>query len=142
MPAKVKAPSERYVELIHEFRLRPIRTEKELDAATAVVHKLVTQKSLTKEEQDYLDVLTDLVEAYEDVHYPIPKTSGREMLRLLLEESGITQSKLAADIGVPVSAVNDLLSGKRKFLPKYVAALSSYFKVHAEAFLGTDSNGE
>lgn len=59
-----------YLELVRRFPLRPIRTEEELDAATVVIHSLIDKEVLTPPEDDYLDVLSDLVIAYEEVHYP------------------------------------------------------------------------
>lgn len=61
----------RYLELTRRFSLEPIRSEEELDAATVVIHSLIDQDSLSEPEQKYLDELSDLVEAYEAVHYPI-----------------------------------------------------------------------
>lgn len=52
---------ERYLELLARFPLRPVRTEAELDAATEVIHELIDQDKRSAAEDDYLDVLSDLV---------------------------------------------------------------------------------
>lgn len=76
---------ERYLELLARFPLRPVRTEAELDAATEVIHELIDQNERSAAENDYLDVLSDLIEKYEEVHYPVVDVSDGEMLKYLME---------------------------------------------------------
>ena len=64
-----------YWELMHGFPLRPIRTEKELDQAIEVIDSLLDRADLTAAEEDYLDLLGDLVERYEDEADPLPEVS-------------------------------------------------------------------
>ena len=61
---------DRYLELILRFPLRPLRCDDDLDAAVAVIDALLRQPSLKREEHDYLEVLGDLVEAYETETIP------------------------------------------------------------------------
>ena len=42
-----------------------------------------------------LDMLIDLIEEYEEIHYPIGKPSLVDTIKLRLYELGITQNKLA-----------------------------------------------
>jgi HTH-type transcriptional regulator/antitoxin HigA len=66
-----RTASDGYLDLVRRFPLRPIRNEKELDRAIAVIDALLDREQLTVAEEDYLDVLGDLVEHYEDQHHPI-----------------------------------------------------------------------
>ena len=50
-----------YFELIRRFPLRPIRSDKELNAAVKMVDSLLDRKDLASEEEDYLEVLGDLI---------------------------------------------------------------------------------
>ena len=52
---------------------------------------LLVRGNLTPGEQDYLDVLTDIVERYEDETHPMPEVSDAAMLRHLIDASGVTQ---------------------------------------------------
>ena len=72
-----------YLDLVGQFPLRPIRSEKKLDRAIAMINSLLDRDRLSPAEADYLDVLGDLVERYEDKHHPIPDVSDGEMLRFL-----------------------------------------------------------
>src|SRR5262245_10540938 len=90
-----------YLSLVKTFPLRPIRSGKELDRAIEMLDVLLRrQRELTPDEHDYLDVLSDLVERYEDEHEPIPDVGPADMLRHLLETRGLSQSQLARATGM------------------------------------------
>lgn len=59
-----------------------------------------------------LTLVSDVVEAYEKIHYPISKPTIGELLELYLENLGITKKELANKIGVSPSRVSDYLSGR------------------------------
>lgn len=126
---------DRYLELMEKFPLRPIRSEADLDAATEVIHELIDQESRSKAEEDYLDVLTDLVHAYEEVHYPMGDTPAHEMLAYLMELRELTQAQVAKGAGIAVSTVSELLSGKRKLTRGQIEKLAKFFKVGPAVFL-------
>jgi HTH-type transcriptional regulator/antitoxin HigA len=128
-------PGKGYLALIRQLPLRPIRSEAELDRAIAMVDTLSDRKKLSPEEHDYLLVLSDLIEKYEDQSYPVPAVSGVSMLRYLLETNGVTQARLAAEAGIAESALSEILAGKRRLGMKYVAALAKYFKVDPGLFI-------
>jgi HTH-type transcriptional regulator/antitoxin HigA len=124
----------RYLELVRRFPLRPLRTDADLDAAVAVLDDLTDRDDLTPPEQDYLDVLTDLVEAYEAVAVPVTPVGDAELLRFLIESKGVTQAQVAAGAGLAVSTVSELLSGKRKLNRGQIGKLARYFNVGPGAF--------
>ena len=56
--------SQKYLDLIRTFPLRPIKSDAELDKAAAVMRKLSgVGARLSPPEADYLQVLSDLIEA-------------------------------------------------------------------------------
>ena len=63
-----------YLMLMKQFRLVPINDDDHLKAAHEMIDRLM-QVDLDPSGQDYLSVLADLVEAYEDRHFPIPDAS-------------------------------------------------------------------
>jgi HTH-type transcriptional regulator / antitoxin HigA len=124
-----------YMELITRFPLRPLRSERDLDRATRIANELAVRGELSRWEQDYLDVLTDLVEAYEAAHHAIPDLSGPEMLRHLLTERGISQAEAAREMNLAPSTVSDILRGKRGIGRKHIDAFARYFHVSPAVFL-------
>ena len=67
-----------YLELVREFPLRPIKTDREY-AAAAVLDRLAvrTEGTLSRSEQDYLDTPTMLVQVYDDRHFKIAEQPTR-----------------------------------------------------------------
>jgi HTH-type transcriptional regulator/antitoxin HigA len=124
-----------YFELIKQFPLRPLRSEKALDQAARIVDRLAVKKSLDRSERDYLDVLSDLIERYEDQHHEIEPLADGEMLRFLIEQSGRTQIHLARATGIANSTISAVLSGKRDLTRHQVVKLAAYFHVDPGIFL-------
>lgn len=59
-----------------------------------------------------LDMISDMVEEYEEVYYPIGKPTLIEVIKLRLYEMGLTQKKLAEMLGLSNARVSEILNGK------------------------------
>lgn len=129
---------DRYLDLVRRFPLRPIRSEPELDEAIRVIDGLVVRDDLSPPEQDYLDVLDDLVEAYEEKTIPIEPVDDAGLLRLLIEAKGVAQAQVAREAGVAESTVSEVLAGKRKLNRSQIGKLARYFRVSPAAFRFAD----
>jgi HTH-type transcriptional regulator / antitoxin HigA len=127
--------SDRYFALIRELPLRPIGSDMELDRAIAMIDRLLARRGLAGDEEDYLDVLSHLVEKYEDQRYPIEPVSGLDALRHLVESSGKTRATVAAEAGLPESTLSEILSGRRRLNTRHIAVLARYFRVDPGVFL-------
>ena len=123
-----------YFKLVRVFPLRPLRSESDLDRAIALIDSLVTRDDLDSGEEDYLDVLSDLVHKYEAEHDPIAPVPDADMVRFLLESNDMTQTELAEQSGIAVSTVSEILSGKRKLTRDHIGALSRIFHVSPAVF--------
>jgi len=130
---------DRYLELVQLVPLRPIRSEGELDRAIAMIDKLLNQKERSQDEEDYLDVQSDLVEKYEDEHEPLPPVTGAEMLRFLIESQETSQTKLSSETGIAESTISEILAGKRELNRKHIEALSRHFHVNPAVFMSETS---
>jgi HTH-type transcriptional regulator/antitoxin HigA len=130
-------PSASYLALIRRFPLRPIHSEAELDRATAVMNFLLDEGDLDRDEEDYLDVLSDVIERYEEKHHPIrtDDLTEAEMLAHLLEAKGVTQAETARGAGVAESTVSEVLSGKRRLTRVQIEKLAAYFHLDPGVFL-------
>lgn len=121
--------SQTYSELINEFPLRPIRSVRQAERADRIVTRLAVVPRLTRDEQDYLDVLSSLIEQFEASRYPIPDVeSPRELLRWLMTENELTLSRLASDTGIRVSTLSEILSGKRDIGLPHIRKLCARFR--------------
>lgn len=126
---------DRYLDLIRQFPLRPLRSDADLDAAVEVIDALIDLPKLTTAEQDYLDVLSDLVEAYEAEAVPMRPVGDAELLSFLIEQKGITQAAAASGATIAESTISEVLAGKRKLNRSQIAKLARFFHVEPGAFL-------
>jgi HTH-type transcriptional regulator/antitoxin HigA len=123
-----------YFDLVKQFPLTRIRDDDHLDEALEVIDRLL-EKDLDAGQQDYLDVLTDLVDAYEEKHVPIRDASEAEVLRELLRANGLSQGKLAKAVGISQSTVSAVLNSTRSLTKGQVVKLAAFFHVSPAAFL-------
>ena len=127
--------SERYLELFERVPLRPIRSDRELERASTIINELVVLDKRSREEDDYLDVLSDLIEKYEKAHHPIPPLPPHQMLAESLATKGVTQSEVSTATGIPLSTISELISQKRSFNLGNIQKLSAYFGLEPTAFI-------
>jgi HTH-type transcriptional regulator / antitoxin HigA len=134
MPAKSKfqlkkSDRDSYLDLVVSFPLASIRSEEHLREAQKVMDGLLAKKSLDDGEELYLDALSDLVSAYEDVHHSIDRASDADMLRHLIESKGVTQADVSRETGIPKSSISEVLAGKKPFARQMIRKLADYFHV-------------
>ncbi len=126
-----------YLELVKAFPLKPIRTDAQYAAAGKVLTRLVVRPegSLTAGEQDYMEALTMMVEAFDREHVRlIPGTTPLHSLRFLMREGGLKVADIGRLIG-SASAASMLLSGDREMSKSQIRVLAAHFKVDASYFL-------
>jgi len=83
-----------------------------------------------------LDMISDLVEEYEDIHYPIGKPTLIDVVKLRLYEMRITQSKLAEMLGLSNARVSEILNGKSEPSLKIGRELSRQLNIDPAVVLG------
>ncbi len=115
--------------------LLAIRNEREYNAAVKRMNELLDEVGTNEKHPLYslLDTLGTLIRAYEEDHFPIPTSTGAEVLRFLMEEHGLGQSDLpeAGSQGV----VSEILNGRRELNVRQIRALAKRFKVSPAVFL-------
>lgn len=71
---------------------------------------------------------------------PSLPTHPGEILREEIECRGITQTKLAEEIGVKVSLLNELINGKRDFTIEYALMLETALGIDADFWINMQTN--
>jgi len=110
-----------------------IRTEAQLAAYTKALYRLTDQARPTPAQVEAIELLTLLIERYEEEHYSVPKASPADVLRFLLDQHSLKQRDLAAELGGE-SVVSEVLSGKRKLNAAHIEQLSKRFHVSPAVF--------
>jgi HTH-type transcriptional regulator/antitoxin HigA len=127
----------RYLNLIRQFPLRPIRSQRELRAAMKIAGHLATydEGTLPRGEQDYLDALTVLIEDHQRRHpVEMPEVTPLAMLRHLMEEHDMNITDLGRVVGSQSNA-SLILSGKRAISRRVMYLLAEHFGVEAGVFV-------
>jgi HTH-type transcriptional regulator/antitoxin HigA len=110
--------------------LTKIQNDHDLGAAELVIDQL-----LETGQQEYLDVLTDLVERYQDKHEPLMDVSDADVLRELMRANGLTQTGLSKKVKIAQSTLSSVLTGDRSLTKEQIVALASFFHVAPAVFL-------
>ena len=93
------------------MEIQPIKKEKDYQATLREIESLFKAAPGTPE-SDRLDVLTTLVEAYENRHFQIPLPDPIEAIIYHMESRGLTRRDLEPYIGSR-SRVSEILNRKR-----------------------------
>lgn len=80
----------------------------------------------------FLEVLGTVIESYEEDHVPIKDAPAVEVLRLLMEQHGLTQSDLP-EVGSQ-GVVSEILHESRQLNTRQIKALSQRFGVSPAVF--------
>ncbi len=83
-----------------------------------------------------LTIVSDVVEAYEKIHYPIAKPTIGELISLSIEEKGMTQKQLAKELGVSPSRVSDYISGRAEPTLRIARSICLILGIAPAAMLG------
>ena len=110
-----------------------IRNEEQLAAYTKALFRLTGEPKPTAAQVEAIELLTLLIERYEEEHFTVPKASPGDVLRFLIERHGLKQRDLAADLGGE-SVVSEVLSGKRRLNATHIENLSKRFHVSPAVF--------
>jgi HTH-type transcriptional regulator / antitoxin HigA len=122
------------VEMIERGAPRIIHNDAELEQYTEALFNLTALENPSPSQQEAIELLTLLVERYEEKQFPIPVAGAVSVVRFLLDHQGLTQRDLIPQFGTE-SAVSMFLAGQRKLTLKQVQKLSARFKLPADIFI-------
>jgi len=112
------------------MNIKPIKTEADYESALEEIEKLYGAEPDTSA-GDRLEVLTTLVEAYEDVHYAISAPDPIEAINYFMESRGLTRADLEPYIGSR-ARVSEVLNRKRPLTLSMIQRLHSELGIPAE----------
>jgi len=110
-----------------------IKTELDYNSALARIDELMDAMPDTPE-FDELELLSTLVEIYEDKNYPIDMPDPVNAIKFRMEQFGLNQQDLVPFIGNR-SKVSEVLNGKRKLSLSMMRALNKGLGIPSEVLL-------
>ena len=131
-----KLNPQRYARLLSRQLPTVIRTEEENEEMLAAIWELMKkgEDKLSAEELALLELMSVLVERFEEEHYQVPDSPPHRILQHLMESRNAKQADLVPILGGR-GRVSELVNGKRAISKAQAKALADFFHVSAELFL-------
>jgi HTH-type transcriptional regulator / antitoxin HigA len=115
------------------MEIRPIRTEADYQAVMAEIDQLLDAEDGSNEE-DRLEVLSILAEAWEDEHHAIDPPDPVAAIEFRMEQQGLTRKDLERYLGQR-QHVSDILNRKRPLSLKMIRSLNQGLGIPAEVLI-------
>ena len=112
---------------------RLIKNKKDYDAALARIEKLMDAQAGTSE-MDELELLTLLVELYEEKHFPLNPPDPIDAIKFRMEQLGLIQKDMIPYFGTK-SKVSEVLNGKRSLTLTMIRSLNKGLGIPADVLL-------
>ncbi len=113
--------------------VKPIRTQRDYEAALKEVGRLWGAKTGTRE-GDRLDVLATLIDAYEAEHDPMDPPDPIEAIKFRMEQQGLTRRDLEELIGTR-TRIAEVLNRKRGLSIGMIRRLHERLGISAEVLI-------
>ncbi len=124
-----------YAALLSSTLPAVIRSEAENERYTALLEELDRKGSrMTAAERRMAELLTLLIEDFEEKHYALKTSSPVDVLNELVRANNLKQKDLLDVFGTP-SIVSEILHGKRQLTTEHIRRLSRRFHVSPEVFI-------
>jgi HTH-type transcriptional regulator/antitoxin HigA len=111
-----------------------IKTKKQYYRYCAVLEELVIAKTKTKEQKDAIELITLLIEKWDDDHNTFPDADPIELLRYLMEVNNLKSTDMVALLEISKSLFSDILNYRRGLSKEVIRKLAERFKVSQELF--------
>ena len=115
------------------MNIKPIKTEADYEAALKEIERLFEAQPGTPQ-GDRLEVLTTLVEAYEDKHFAIPAPDPIEAIQYFMESRDLTRRDLEPYLGSR-ARVSEVLNRRRPLSLEMIRELNKGLGIPAEVLI-------
>ncbi len=123
-----------YAALLAKSLPAVIHSESENERCIAMLEALDRRgEKLTAAERRLAELLTVLIEDFEEEAYALNTTSPVEVVRELMQSNGLKQKDLLDVFGTP-SIASEVLREKRRLTVEHIRKLSRRFRVSPEVF--------
>ena len=112
-----------------------IKNDKQYEEYCKIIYGLMESGNLTKAQEDVMDLLTILVEAYDRERYPEDEEDPIDpvsSLKFVMEQNRMKAADLARELGVSKSLVSDILNYRRGFSKAFIRKLGVRFTFRQE----------
>ena len=115
------------------MKIFPIRNEKDYQKALDRLEDIFDAKKGT-DEGDELEILSILIDRYENENFPIGMPDPIEAIKFRMEQMGMNQKDLAEVVGFK-SRVSEILNKKRKLTLSMIRKLNTNLHIPTEVLI-------
>ncbi len=115
------------------MEIKPIKNEKDYENALERL-ELIFDASPNSKEGDEAEILSLLIENYENKHYPIESPDPIEAIKIRMEEMNLKQKDLVGVIGGK-SRVSEVLNKKKKLTVEMIRELERILNISASVLV-------
>src|SRR5687767_12531615 len=116
------------------LKYKVIKSKSQYKEYSKTLEQLVTAGFKSKEMKDEIELLTLLIEKWDEANNSFDDVDPITLLHSLMEERGLKAKDLVDILGVSKGLVSDILNYKKGLSKEIIRSLSEYFKVTQEAF--------
>jgi HTH-type transcriptional regulator / antitoxin HigA len=117
-----------------ELKYRIIKSVRQYNQYCKDLEALLERKVKSKEARDEMELLTFLIEKWDDEHFLMKDADPIELLHSLMKDRSLKAKDLVKILGVSKGLVSDILNYKKGLSKEIIRILSVEFKVSQEAF--------
>lgn len=115
------------------MNLKPIKTKKDYQQALQRLEVIFDAKKCSSQ-GDELEILSILIDQYENQHFPIDLPDPIEAIKFRMEQLGYNQTDLAKVVGLK-SRASEILSGKRKLSLEMIRQLHEKLNIPTDVLI-------
>ncbi len=115
------------------MNIKPIRTEEDYNNALERL-ELIFDAPIHSKEGDEAEILSLLIENYENMHYPIDAPDPIDAIKIRMEEMNLKQKDLVGVIGGK-SRVSEVLNKKKKLTVEMIRELERVLHISASVLV-------
>tara|TARA_R110002049_G_scaffold132849_1_gene292173 strand:- start:5099 stop:5467 length:369 start_codon:yes stop_codon:yes gene_type:complete len=115
------------------MEIKPIKTEKDYDKALERL-ELIFDAATNSKKGDEAEILSMLIENYENKHYPIESPDPIEAIKIRMEEMNLRQKDLIGVIGGK-SRVSEILNRKKRLTVEMIRELERILHISASVLV-------
>lgn len=119
---------------MEKLKYTVISSDKQYDSYCKLLEELVFSDKKSKANKDEIDLLTLLIEKYDEEQNTFAEVDPVRLLRSLMEDHQLKAKDLVGLLGVSKGYVSDILNYKKGFSKDVIRILANHFKLRQEAF--------
>lgn len=123
----------RFIEMV-ALKYKVIKSKAQYKEYTRTLEELVSGDFKSKEIKDEIELLTLLIEKWDEEHNSFDEVDPIALLHSLMAEKNLKAKNLVEILGVSKGLVSDILNYKKGLSKEIIRVLGEYFKVSQEAF--------